>query len=124
MSFERQIDAFRLKLDARTKRVFTDSCEQVERSLVEGSEITGAPGQPVDTGFLRAEAFKSDFTSKTTWEVTTNAVYAPSIEDGISYAHGGVPLTLRSAVGGFHSAKLTRNGWQRIVDHVAQENAR
>jgi hypothetical protein len=33
----------------------------------------------------------------------------------VSYAHGGVRLTLRSQVGGFHSLKLTVASWDRIV---------
>ena len=86
------------------------------RMKVEGSSITGAPGQPVDTGALRA-SFVDDFVSPTSWRIQTNIEYAPAIEDGIG-AHG--PITLRSKVGGHHSVKKTVAGWERIVDHVTR----
>jgi hypothetical protein len=43
-----------MKLEAMTKQVFVDVATEAHRSIVEGSELTGAPGQPVDTGYLRA----------------------------------------------------------------------
>jgi hypothetical protein len=100
-----------------TEEAFADTVSEATRSIVEGSEITGAPGQPVDTGNLRA-SWIPVFASPKEATITSNAVYAPSIEDGVSYAHGGTPLTQRSPVGGFHSLKLTIAGFQRIVDVV------
>jgi hypothetical protein len=44
-----------------------------------------------------------------TTRIHSTAEYAPIIEDN---RRGAV---LRSRVGGFHSVKLTRNGWRRIV---------
>jgi hypothetical protein len=88
------------------------STEEVQRSVVLGSAITGAPGQPVDTGNLKA-SWIGEFESATAWALTTKTEYAPFIENGEN-AYG--PFTLRSEVGGFHSVKLTRAGWGRIVD--------
>lgn len=49
--------------------------------------------------------------------VATKLEYAPAIEDGIG-PHG--PMSLRSAVGGFHSVKITVAGAQRIVDEAVK----
>ena len=110
MSFESDLRAFAQKTERRAKDVFVESTVQVRRSIVEGSELTTAPGQPVDTGHLKA-SFIDNFTSPDTWQITTNTEYAPGIEDGVG-------ITIRSPVGGSHSVKLTVAGWPRIVEHV------
>jgi hypothetical protein len=115
--FSDDLTKFSVKTGRLTNDVFVGCTEEVHRSIVEGSEITGAPGQAVDTGALRA-SFTPQFLDANTWQTTTHLAYAPSLEDGVSYAHGGTPMTLRSPTGGFHSAKLTRVGWPRIVDYV------
>jgi hypothetical protein len=84
----------------------------VQIAIQFGSELTGSPGQPVDTGNLR-NAWIRENPSENVSIVSTNVEYAQSIEDGIG-PHG--PLTLRSAVGGFHSVALTVAGFDRIVD--------
>ena len=71
MSFSGDLDAFARKADRRAKDIFVASTVEVRRSVVEGSRITGAPGQPVDTGALRA-SWIDNFTSKTAWQIATN----------------------------------------------------
>lgn len=111
MSFTSDLTAFAEKVEGRQRQLFVGSVDAVHHSITEGSPISGAPGQPVDTGFLKSswiEEFPEDWVG----EISTNVVYAPPIEEGIG-PHG--PLTLRSAVGGFHSVKLTRAAWDRIT---------
>lgn len=119
MSFTTDLQAFARKVEKRNRDIFVGVSTAVHDSVVEGSPLTGAPGQPVDTGNLRASwilRFLARWLSRT----STNVEYAPPIEEGIG-PHG--PMTLRSAVGGFHSVKLTRAGFQNIVDNVAREVA-
>lgn len=117
MSFAGDIGAWRQKVDRRMRDVFVASTVEVEQSVKEGSAVTGAPGQPVQTGHLK-NSYTPAFEGPLTWAVTTNVEYAEPIEEGVG-PHG--PLTLRSEVGGFHSLKLTRAGWPRIVDHAVRQ---
>jgi len=114
MSFTGDLQAFQRLFEQRERDNFVDCATEVQRSMTEGSEITGAPGQPVDEGFLIG-SWIPEFLSDRVWQTTTNAEYAPGIEDGVG-PHGAI--TLRSAVGGFHSRKLTIAGWFRIVEVV------
>jgi hypothetical protein len=116
MSFESDLRRFALKVEGRCKDFVTQASVEVQRSIVEGSEITAAPGQPVDTGALRA-SWTPERISDLEWQTTTNLDYAPGIEDAIG-PNG--PITQRSEVGGFHSVALTRGGWVNIVDVVAE----
>ena len=102
------------QIHAKTSAIFEDVGMEAQRSIVEGSELTGAPGQPVDTGNLKG-SWSRWYDSPTKQTIGTNVVYAPAIEDGIG-PHG--PMTLRSQVGGFHSVAHTLNGLQRILDAV------
>lgn len=119
MTFSGDLKRFQDKVEFRTHEVFVETASEAHKSIQSGSEITGAPGQPVDTGNLKGSWILS-FPSRTLAEISTNVVYAPSIEDGVSYAHGGTPMTLRSSVGGFHSLKHTRAGIERIVEAVTK----
>jgi hypothetical protein len=112
--FSDDLTKFSVKTGRLTQDVFVGCTEEVHRSIVEGSEITGAPGQPVDTGALRA-SWTPEFIDKDTWQDTTHLIYAPIIEDNERGA------TLRSAVGGFYSVRMTRVAWPRIVDYVTQK---
>lgn len=118
-TFRDRLNGVTMRIHARNRAVFVGVATEVQRSVVFGSEITGAPGQPVDTGALRA-SWIPEFISPTEWQTTTKLEYAEGIENGVG-AHG--PLTLRSAVGGFHSVALTRAGFGRIVEHVARDVA-
>lgn len=110
--FEAHVQAFTDKVDDRLRRVVNECAMEIHRSVVEGSEITGAPGQPVDTGFLKS-SWIARFLEAWRWQTTSFASYAKHIEEAVG-------ITLRSKVGGFHSVALTRGGWQRIVDTVAR----
>lgn len=114
-TFSRQLKQFGIKTTQKVQNAFVFATQEVRQSVVLGSEVTGAPGQPVDTGNLRA-SWQGDFLSKTEWELSTNVQYAVFIEDG---GNDLGPFTLRSQVGGFHSVKLTRGNWDRIVEFAA-----
>lgn len=117
MAFSDDLEAFALKVETRSRLLFERATEEVQRSVVDGSEITGAPGQPVDTGNLKG-SWIPQLLAPWSWQTTTGVEYAEPIEEGIG-PHG--PLTLRSAVGGFHSVRLTRAGWGRIVEAARTE---
>lgn len=108
------IRRFQRTVQVRSEAAFTNVVAAVQDSIQNGSSVTGAPGQPVVTGNLRT-SWQSEMRSPTSAVVSTNVEYAPSIEDAVSYAHGGTPLTLRSEVGGFHSVALTVAGLPQLV---------
>lgn len=109
MSFDRDLAAFVAKTEAKRRAVFVNTVSAVKDSVVNGSPITGAPGQPVDTGTLK-NSWVAEFDTSESATISTNVEYAPVIEDNLRGA------TLRSQVGGFHSVKLTVAGFQRLVD--------
>ncbi len=85
-------------------------------SIVEGSHITGAPGQPDD---LRDGQWKLDNRDGPESVIGTNEKSARSVEDGISYKYGG-RITLNSEIGGSHSVKLTHQNSARLIERVVQ----
>jgi hypothetical protein len=101
------------RLGAMLNDVFVGVGTEALRSIQEGSELTGAPGQPVQSGNLRA-SWHLDFPTTDRAEISTNVIYAEGVEEGTG-VYG--PLTLRSPVGGFHSVKITAANLDRIVDH-------
>ena len=122
-----ELGQFAQEVARRSRDIVTVSHIEARRSLVEGSELTGAPGQPVDTGNL-ASSFIDERPGPLEARTTTNVEYAEAVEDGVQApyvnANGTVvtprPMVFKSAVGGAHSLALTRAGWQNIVDAVAQ----
>jgi hypothetical protein len=121
MSFSDQVRSFALKVDGQARDVFVGTVAAAAASITDGSALTGAPGQPVDTGALKA-SWQTVFETPTSAVIGTNLVYAPLIEDGIS-GKTGQPLTLRSQVGGFHSVALTVLNFDRIVADEAAKVA-
>lgn len=128
MAWSEDLERFRQSLRTKRRDVVLSVVRKVKQSVVEGSSVTGSPGQPVQTGFLKGSW--DDFEEADwIWLVATNAEYAPSIEDGLQEpyerADGTVvtpsPMTLRSEVGGFHSVKLTRAGFEKIVREALRE---
>lgn len=110
------LKAWAAKVERNLHAIFLNTATAVRDSVVEGSPVTGAPGQPVDTGNLKS-SWVLAFTEPGVAEVSTNVEYAPAIEDGVG-PHG--PMTLRSKVGGFHSVKLTRSNFDRLVADVTR----
>ena len=117
MGFRDEIRRFQAKVDARHLAIHRRSCELVYASIVNGSPLSGAPGQPVDTGNLRA-SWQQVIEGPLTQRIQTNVVYAPIIEEG---TRAGRALTLRSAVGGFHSVALTRAAWPVLLAAATAE---
>lgn len=119
-AFGGDLRAQTLKVQHAPREVFQRAVALLHESIVEGSELTGAPGQPVDTGYLK-NSWMLVFDTPTSATISTNVVYAESIEDGRSYAHGGAKMQLRSAVGGFHSVALSVAGFDQLVQQARLE---
>lgn len=115
--FAAALNQFGVTTARKTQNAFVFATEEVLRSVTDGSELTGSPGQPVQTANLYGSYITgARFLSRGLWEVTTNVDYAIYIE------HGGNdigPFTLRSEVGGWHSLKLTEASWDRIAAFAA-----
>lgn len=119
MSFVADVLAFRSRLRQRALELHARVSDLALTSIVEGSELTGAPGQPESSGRLK-ESWKPESPSPLVTVIATDEIYAPYVEDG---SHNGKALVIHSAVGGFHSVALTRAGWDRIVDQATREIA-
>ena len=111
MSGAEDVKRFSRRVEGLSTAAFVDIAQAVQDSIVNGSPVTGAPGQPVDTGNLK-NSWQLAFESPTSAIIGTNVVYARVIEDN---ARGA---TLRSKVGGFHSVNLTLSNFGRLVKHV------
>ncbi len=135
MSFRDDVARFGVKLESQFKELHNGVCDLAYLSIVEGSPVTGAPGQRVDTGFMKS-SWQNEVTGPLTRDISTNVAYAPLFEDGTYNPLGvGRPLGAEklpggtnrrgpSTVGGDHSVKLTIAGWPRIVETVALEVGR
>lgn len=119
-TFSASLKAFARKVDRRNRQIFLQTAAEVDRSIRVGSELTGAPGQPVDTGFLRT-SWELSFPSRVQAVISTSTVYAIFQEEG---GNSRGAFQLRSKVGGFGSVKLTRAGWGRIVEFVTNDVVR
>jgi len=84
----------------------------VFESVVEGSALTGAPGQPVESGKTKG-SWKKDLPEPLVGEVYSDWFVARFVEEGQG-------MTVRSATGGFHSVKLTRAAFPNIVDEAVK----
>lgn len=121
MTYESDVKRFSVKVESRVPEVLVGVAQGCHESIVNGSPLTGAPGQPVDTGALKNSwqlVFEPDMSGAT---IGTNVVYAPAIEAGVG-KYG--PLTLRSATGGFHSVELTVANADRILQDVLAQVAK
>jgi len=131
MTFTDDLKAFAAKVEQRQREIFTGCVDEVHGSITEGSPVTGAPGQPVDTGNL-INSWEETFPEQWVGQSATSVRYARAVEEGQQAPYtteAGTevtprPMTLRSGVGGFHSVKMTRAGWGRIVKQVVGEVVR
>lgn len=122
MTFQGDIARFVGKTIIKQKFIFLHVANGMHNSVVKGSKVTGSPGQPV--------AQKFGGTLKNSWQLafldlflastTTPIIYARAIEEQVDL-RTGKQLQLRSEVGGFHSVKLTRAGYQKLVRAAARE---
>ncbi len=123
MSFASDVQNFRAALSQRAIDLHARVADLAFTSIVDGSPLTGAPGQPVSSG-SHAGRLKGSWTREDRGPLVTvissDEVYAPYVEDG---SHDGKDLVLHSPTGGFHSVALTRAGWDRIVDQATREIA-
>lgn len=81
MTFSNDLKVFADKVVDRQRRIFVGTVSDVHSSVTDGSAVTGAPGQPVDTGFLKG-SWQPSFPEQWVGEVATNAAYAEAIEEG------------------------------------------
>lgn len=122
-AFEDQVRAFAVKVEQRNATLFPNIVSAVQDSIVNGSPLTGAPGQPVGQYGPGYHQGKVGGDLKTSWQtvrespevavVGTNSQHAVQNEYGIS-ATGG-PYIQRSTVGGRHSVALTVAGFDKLV---------
>jgi len=124
MSFADDLQRFAAKTQGKSNALFINVASGVKESIVNGSAVTGAPGQPVDTGNLK-DSWQLTFEGKHSALISTNVAYAPVIEDNLRSSfdpRGAMPVKdalrkpVKSTVGGFHSVKLTVGAFDRIVE--------
>ncbi len=120
MSFTDDVNRFKGKVDARLKALHDGVVLTAFASIKEGSPITGAPGQLVDTGDLKS-SWINTIESPLTNLIATKLIYAEQMETG---TRAGRALIQRSPTGGFHSVALTRAAWPRIVAYVTERLTR
>lgn len=123
MSFRDDLARFSKSVEVQSRAVFVGAVAAAKTSIVDGSTLTGSPGQPVenegpDKGNLRG-SWQVEFPTPTSAIISTNVVYAESNEDGIARPGGGAYL-LRADVGGRHSVQKTILGFEAIVASEAQ----
>jgi hypothetical protein len=109
MSFSGDLTRFVSKTERRTQDVFTTFVVLAHESIQTGSPITGAPGQPVDTGNLR-NSWGIEFETPTQALISSPVEYAPFVEDNVR------GVTFR--VGGPHSQKLTIAGATPLLEEA------
>ncbi len=115
--FSADLTGFGIECKTIIKEVFDGVVALVGESIVVGSGITGAPGQPED---LRDGDWRMAPEGELVALVSTDDKSARSVEDGISYKYGTPLKKLKSSLGGFHSVKLTHAGGDKIVASVVR----
>ena len=146
MTFAADLSRFQVKLVTRNREVLLGVTDGVHESIVNGSALTGAAGQPVDTGYLKNSWQKEIAADWQSSEIGTPAAYARVIEDGMrsSYDSRGTTgrfgvlggqvgpalgpgrsrKSVKSTVGGHHSVKTTVANADTIVRDVVAKFGR
>ncbi len=112
MSFTDDIARFKFTVASAQGAVLTRVGELATESVVDGLALTGAPGQPRDTGALAA-SWQTTRPSATEVLIATNLDYAPHVEDnvrGVTFKNHGP-----------HSVKLTVLNMDRIVEQAVAD---
>jgi hypothetical protein len=117
MSFRADMRRFMIHCDSNLAAITVGSVELAQRSIQYGSDLTGSPGQPEQSGDLIV-SWTIEAIDARRARIYTMSPYAESNEDGIARPGGG-PYVLRSARGGRWSVRKTRIGFYKIVDYVA-----
>lgn len=109
---------FNRKLDGLSSVLVPRLGELMYESIVYGSGLTGAPGQPEEEGDL-IDSWTVTYPTEGGVSVTSDSEYARQNEDGVR--PGGKPYVQKSPKGGRHSVRLTRRGLQTLVNHATNE---
>src|ERR1035437_9572971 len=96
--FDLDMAAVATRLNANLLAMFDDSVNMAAESIINGSAVTGSPGQPVESDELRL-SWKTEKLTPTHATITTDIPYAQSNEDGIARPGLG-EYRLLSPVGG------------------------
>lgn len=99
------------------RAIFLITVTEVQRSIQTGSPLTGALGQPVQTGNLR-DSYQLVFPLPTLAVIESDLPYALVIESGVGRFG---PITIRSSVGGIGSIRATRQNFDRIVEAARKQ---
>jgi hypothetical protein len=114
MSFSDEMAALAEDINRENNTLLDRVSDTMLESIVNGSELTGAPGQPIAEGDVPNAgklwgSWRKTAPSDTTRELSTDVDYAIEVEDN--------PRNLQFSRGGAHSVKLTLAGFDRIVEH-------
>lgn len=119
MAFRDGVRRFQAKVANLSGDALEQCTVEVKHAIQFGSELVGAPGQPVDTGQLRNSWNHEINAERTQGIVSTPVEYAPYVEDGIGRG-GPVQYGAKNGVGGSHSVKQTVANFDRIVEMVGK----
>lgn len=106
MSFAEGIREFQKELERKARLLDREVGRLLFKSIVSGSAVTGAPGQPVDDRDLK-ESWESVREGEFVTVIFSSSIYAPFIESG--------HYKQKSATGGPHSFKLTVASFDKLV---------
>lgn len=109
--FRRNLKKFVRISKERQILLYNRSLDHVERSIVHGSSVTGAPGQPKKSGDLIKSWKEEGSRQAQSVSFTSELPYAHDREDNRRGA------TQRSSIGGSHSVKITRVNYGLIIRH-------
>lgn len=104
MSFASELQAAGAEIRRRQAAIYFGVLSEMERSVTEGSEITGAPGQPVDTATL-LNSWTNVQIEQWLNRVATNVGYAAAIEAGDRVDHERSAHTRQAHERGAHTRK-------------------
>lgn len=122
--FRKRLNAAGITARERVHKVFIIVTEETAKSVLDGSPLTNAAGQPVDKGNLYG-SWHQEFLDEHHWKLATTGK-AIDKETGESVVVGYAHLVEDNIRGvtfknhGPHSVKDTRAGMDRIVEHAIE----